>query len=743
MTNTDRSPRWLRSVDPDETGQRRPDNAPALFPGSLVGDEPAEPGTDLAVPGGRVPDVLDGEIVDARRIILPQAQRAVATIRVVTTHRHTKSVARHVLYVAAGATVVGRRLWDGRTTARYERAMRAAEAAGDRESALEWEARAAMFRRDRHARRMDWLALPGKAAVVLPKAAIGLFGLLLGLGVLLAVADHDARQVAVPFRAVADFVKVVVLVVTVAWGPLVLAAPWVLILALWAIGRRHAEASSTGWVTRLQPPDAEAGIVVTADAIVRALQHLGIPQLTKALKTGWVPTFTLPPIRDGRGYQAVFELPLGVTPAMVADRRPVLARNLSRAEIEVWPSDAVRAGTGKAGCVDLWVADAGVLSTPAPEYPLLHEGSADVFAGVPAGVSPRGDQLMVPLVSNNWVTGGMMGQGKSNACRVIMLGAALDPLAELWVHVFAGNGDFDAYRPRLARYERGATHEVAAAGLASLHALYGEVGRRENRLAELGAKKVTRQLATVHRDLRPIIALYSECHELFGHAEYGEEAADIAKQTIRRARKTAIVLGFDTQSSRKEAIPPAIVELVSINSCFAVKSWRSNDGFLGDGSFAAGIRATELRPTTDRGTSLITGVSDASFDLLKWHFVAVDDDTGWDSATDVIARAVRQAAPGTPVQATAPLPVIEVRDLLDDLDEVLDVERVRLADVPALLRDLAPSWGPYRTLNGVQLRALLAEYGVRVTNTGGVPRLDPADLRSAVARQSTADLDEE
>jgi S-DNA-T family DNA segregation ATPase FtsK/SpoIIIE len=36
----------------------------------------------------------------------------------------------------------------------------------------------------------------------------------------------------------------------------------------------------------------------------------------------------------------------------------------------------------------------------------------------------------------------------------------------------------------------------------------------------------------------------------------------------------------------------------------------------GDGSFAAGIRATELRSDRDRGTSIITGVSDAQFELL-------------------------------------------------------------------------------------------------------------------------------
>ena len=418
---------------------------------------------------------------------------------------------------------------------------------------------------------------------------------------------------------------------------------------------------------------------------------------------------------------------------MIADQRPVLARNVHRAEVEVWPSDAEKAGTGPAGTVALWVADPGVLSRAAPEYPLLHEGTADVFEGVPAGVSPRGDEISVPIVANNMVAGGQMGQGKSNACRVVMLGCALDPLAELDVFVFANNGDFDAYAPRLARYRKGVEDDTIMAAVNRLHELYSEVGRREARLAELGAKKVTRGLAEAHRDMRPIVALFSECHELFGHDEHGELAADLATKTAKRARKTGTTLLFDTQSSRKEAIPPKLVELVSVNVCFYVKTWRSNDGFLGDGSFAAGIRATELRPGRDRGTSIITGVSDAQFELLKWFFVEVDDDTGFDAAAEVIARAMATIAPGTPTSATVPAPAIEARDLLDDLGQVLGADRVRLADVPALLRDLAPTWGPYRTLTGVQLRDQLDAAGVRTTNVGNVLRLDPADLRRVLA----------
>jgi len=112
--------------------------------------------------------------------------------------------------------------------------------------------------------------------------------------------------------------------------------------------------------------------------------------------------------------------------------------------------------------------------------------------------------------------------------------------------VFANNGDFDAYQPRLARYVKGVEDDAIAAAVQRLQELYAEVARREGRLADLGAKKVTRQLAKDHKDLRPIVALFSECHELFGHPEYGELAAELATKTIKRARKTAITLLFDT-----------------------------------------------------------------------------------------------------------------------------------------------------------------------------------------------------
>ena len=112
-------------------------------------------------------------------------------------------------------------------------------------------------------------------------------------------------------------------------------------------------------------------MIVTPGGVAAALAHLGIPAMNRAVKDGWQVEFATPPVRvNGRGYQTTFSLPMGVTPEMIADKRDVLARNLVRAPLEVWPTAAERAGY-----VDLWVADQGSTERPAPPYPLLHDGT--------------------------------------------------------------------------------------------------------------------------------------------------------------------------------------------------------------------------------------------------------------------------------------------------------------------------------------------------------------------------------
>ena len=121
-------------------------------------------------------------------------------------------------------------------------------------------------------------------------------------------------------------------------------------------------------------------------------------------------------------------------------------------------------------------------------------------------------------------------------------------------------------------------------------------------------------------------------------------------------------------------------------------------------------------------------------------YIEADDDTGFDAAADIIARALANVHPAVAGPAAAgqgePAPV--VRDLLDDIAAVLDVDRrgaekVPAADIPARLRSLAPDWAPYRSINGLEIRRYLdAEHGVKVATTGRRYPVDPGVIRDAI-----------
>ena len=136
----------------------------------------------------------------------------VATVRVVgrvARHEPSRNGARWllrngVLYIATGAWVLARRGWEARTNARYERLLRAAEAAGDYERLTDWEQRAEQARERRHRRRMDWITAPldvARTAAVMTLIGVGF---LLLLGGMLAVAHRDPAWLLTPLQKVVD-----------------------------------------------------------------------------------------------------------------------------------------------------------------------------------------------------------------------------------------------------------------------------------------------------------------------------------------------------------------------------------------------------------------------------------------------------------------------------------------------------------------------------------------------------------
>jgi len=159
--------------------------------------------------------VLEGEVVP-RPASLPR--QVLGTVQVAARHDYTKAVVRNAAYAGIGIYALGKRLWDSRTTARYERWMRGAEQSGDHESLLELERRLSSFRKDRHQRRKDWIELPIHVVMQLPKLALGFVAVLAVIGGLLAGATHNTAEIATPFIVLARVVEITVIVISVAWA---------------------------------------------------------------------------------------------------------------------------------------------------------------------------------------------------------------------------------------------------------------------------------------------------------------------------------------------------------------------------------------------------------------------------------------------------------------------------------------------------------------------------------------------
>jgi len=186
-----------------------------------------------------------------------------------------------------------------------------------------------------------------------------------------------------------------------------------------------------------------------------------------------------------------------------------------------------------------------------------------------------------------------------------------------------------------------------------------------------------------------------------------------------------------TQAPTKDSMPRDVTRNCSNGIAFAVGDHVANDALLGQGAYAAGHRATELIPGTDRGTALCKGLSGQRSEIVQVHFLPVA--RGNDQVSPLVGWALDEMArQGRPVPGTGmPARVAGERDLLADVGEVVPgPDRAKLPDVAARLRALAPGWGPYQALTGTQLGQMLKARGIRVLTTHGYLWLDPADVRA-------------
>ncbi|WP_406078297.1 FtsK/SpoIIIE domain-containing protein [[Kitasatospora] papulosa] len=628
----------------------------------------------------------------AEKAPVPLWVRSARGIRTVATHETTKTAcrttARHGLYVLGGTRIVARRTWEGRTASRYERMLRAAEAAGNMEAATEWEERGQRFRQERHRRRMDLLTAPMDAAKgIAAGLGIGAGGLLL-LGIMLAVANKDWTDIGAPTMALIELVRWIVFIITVTWGPLVTIGPWAVLLGLWAVGKNQQAAPQ--WALPANARSGE-GEPITPSIVVLALRNLGVAPLRNAIKEmGDAGASMLGPIRiAGCGVEVDVTLPSGVSTDEVQKRRRKLAENLSRHEHEVFITIAEAART-----VRLWVADSGALDEPIGPSPLVTDpdSKADYKSGkAPWGQDLRGDAAALSLYQRHLLITGLSNQGKTAALRSLALWLALDRTVEFRIADLKGVGDWAMFDGLATVLIQGPTDDHVVQATEMVEGLVAEMERRIQ--APPGTK------------FAPLVGIVDEAQLAFmcpvvdsEKRPYGGSKATsryfmAVRKVHNQGRAVDVTLWEGTQDPTDQNLPKLVREGAHTRASLVLGTESQARMALGDKAIDGGAAPHLLRQGLDKGTLVVASdgitipAGQASI-TVRTHYI--DDDQALEIANR--ARALRDGVTTLHVIEQG-----EERDPLADIAAVIgDTNRVLTQDVlqrlAVLSEDSYGSW---------------------------------------------------
>jgi S-DNA-T family DNA segregation ATPase FtsK/SpoIIIE len=354
---------------------------------------------------------------------------------------------------------------------------------------------------------------------------------------------------------------------------------------------------------------------LTGTIVLRGLDSIGNPKISAAIKKGGDMDgmrFTSEIVRDGPGYRADLDLPYGVTPDDIMEKREQLASGLRRKVGCVWPSGDPDEHEGR---LVLWVGDKPMNETSKPAWPLLKDGQVDLFQPVVFGNDQRMRWVEVTLMFVAIVIGSVPRMGKTFLLRLLLLIAALDPRAWLLAFDLKGTGDLGALEPVAHRYRAGEEDEDIEYILHALREIKEELRRRAKVIKSLPRSrcpesKVTPALANDKRlGLHPIVLGIDECQVLFEHEKHGAEIESICTDITKRGPALGIIGIYATQRPDAKSLPSGISANAILRFCLKVQTHQANDMVLGASMYKSGIRAT-MFSRRDLGICWMAGEGD-------------------------------------------------------------------------------------------------------------------------------------
>lgn len=452
---------------------------------------------------------------------------------------------------------------------------------------------------------------------------------------------------------------------------------------------------------------------LTSSMIEDALCSLGIGGLNQAYAKGKRIEFPNPIARDGDGWRADVDLPLGVTAGDIIAKRDELSSALRRQIGCVWPEGDAKVHEGR---LVLWVGDVDMSKAKQKPWPLAKPGATvDLFTAQPFGTDQRGRWVPITLMFASMVIGAVPRMGKTVTLRELLLIAALDPRAVLYAYDLKGTGDLSPLGQCAQAYGVGDDPEDIERMVVEMRELREEMRRRTKVIRNLPESvcpdnKVTPELAA-RKDLRlaPIVVGVDECQVWFEHPEHGPELEEICTDLVKRGPALGITLILATQRPDAKSLPTGISANAILRFCLKVMGQQANDMVLGTSQYKSGVRAT-MFARSDRGIGYLAGEGDDAQIVRSVYKDATDA-----KKIAAGARARREALGNISGYAAGEAVDVEAARL-DPLADTIAVfargeDKLWSDAIVTRLAELRP--GQYRGWTAQNLATALKPYGVK------------------------------